>query len=372
MQVQLRPTPGAIQLQGTPHQMGLAHGRAAASAIRQNLASMERAIAALEVARRRYNHRAALAAHRAFVERVAPDALEEISGIAEGAEVAEPAVAALNLPLFQVGSFLPQECSQILVRRQRVRGAGTLLGKTRDASNAIWNQVVLHHHYADHTETIGVHVAGTVTWPGSGVNSAGLALSSSGVWSLRSEFDAGAVADGWLLFNTQLLLRSCRSVDDVADVLTRQPRLTSGIIVAADETSAAAFEATPHRVIRREPQDNALIATNHFESPSLGRASPTPEEYPSTYRRQARLSRAVAEATEPWSVSSLLGLLADHDGYPQDSICRHALEPGRSQTQYASVANLAAGSFDVLLGLPCEALAADSARPEADQHAHVT
>jgi isopenicillin-N N-acyltransferase-like protein len=352
--------------------MGLAHGRAAASAIRQNLASMDRSIAALEEARRLYDYRAALAANRAFVEKAAPDVLEEIAGIAEGAEVAEPAVAALNLPLFQVGSFLPQECSQFLVRRQCVRGGGTLLGKTRDASNASWNQIVLHHHYADHTETVGVHVAGTVTWPGSGINSAGLALSSSGVWSLRSEFDAGAVADGWLLFNTQLLLRRCRSVDDVADALTRQSRLTSGIIVAADETSAAAFEATPERVIRREPPDNSLIATNHFESPGLRRVSPTPEEYPSTYRRQARLSRAVSEATEPWDVISLLGLLADHEGYPQDSICRHALAPGQSQTQYASVANLSAGSFDVLLGLPCETLAADSARPEPDQHAPVS
>src|SRR5207253_4872569 len=60
-------------------------------------------------------------------------------------------------------------------------------------------------------------------------------------------------------------------------------------------------------------------ASNHFESPSLRRISPTPEEYPSTYRRHARLSRAVASATEPWEVADVLRLLTDHEGYPQDS-----------------------------------------------------
>jgi predicted choloylglycine hydrolase len=354
--ITLRPPRGAIRLRGSPYASGAIHGEGAAAAIAENLHFMDAAIA--KILKRIPDYTARVDANVAFVRAVAPEVLEEVRGIADGARQPYRRVVMLNFPLYQVASFLGQECSQVLLLPART-GAHVLLGKTRDASNAPWRQIVLWHHYEDGRTSLGVHAAGTITWPGSGINSAGVALSSSGVWQRAGVTPTIDPSKGWLLFNTQLLLRDCASVDEVGQHLDRQPRLGSGVVVAADARGGAAFEATPAEVHRREPHDGVLIATNHFQTPALASCSPTRSEYPSTFVRAERMEQVLRQSGRAWTRGDLLDLLSDHEGFPQDSICRHAKLAGDSRTLYASVAQLPAGSFDVLLGQPCEALAAE-------------
>jgi isopenicillin-N N-acyltransferase like protein len=353
--ITLQPPRGAIRLWGSPYRSGAIHGESAAAAIAQNLDFMDAAIA--KVLKRIPDYAARVEANVAFVRAAAPEVLEEIRGIADGARLPYRLVVMLNFPLFQVASFLGQECSQVLLLPGR-SGSHVLLGKTRDASNAPWRQIVLWHHYENGRTSLGVHAAGTITWPGSGINSNGVAISSSGVWQRSGATPPMDPSRGWLLFNTQLLLRDCTSVDEVGYQLSTQPRLGSGVVVAVDSRTGAAFEATPTNVYRREPSDGMLIATNHFQTPALMPRSPTRSEYASTFARADRIEQVLRQLGRAWTRGDLLELLTDHVGFPQDSICRHAEHAGQSRTLYASVAQLPTGSFDVLLGQPCESLAA--------------
>jgi hypothetical protein len=347
-----------IPLTGNARDQGLEHGRRARDAIHKNV----------EIARlalhRRFNSDSSheserlLRANEAYVERHAPELLEEIAGIAEGAGADYRDVLGLNLPVFLVWNFIPLDCSQIFVAPPATADSRTYLAKTRDVGFGRLEHVVLHRAYRDGRETVEVSAAGSVTWPGSGLTSGGLAFSTSGVWSRRMAFSAGAVGSSWLLTNTSLLLRDSTSAADFVTRLRSQSRWSSMNLLVADDGSALAVEAMPDRVATAEPDRGVLVRTNHFRDPGLAPFAPAPADNPSSYHRYAVAERALADRHGAWTQDRVLRMLASHDGYPDLSICRHQVDGKGSWTLYASVATVTDRAFTVLLGNPCQALAA--------------
>jgi isopenicillin-N N-acyltransferase-like protein len=318
-------------------------------------------MAALERDGRRYDLEGILSANEAFAGREAPELLEEIEGIAESAGIAYRDLLILNLPLYIVGSHLPLDCSQILLQPPATAGGNTYLAKTRDFVRGNFAHVVTHRTYADGRELIEVNAAGSVTWPGSGLNSDGVAMSTSGVWSRRTPIDIDSAGKGWLLINVHLLLRESRSLAEFEDRLAAQPRLTGLNIVAADRSRGAALEATRDRVYRHEPEDGVLVRTNHYVAADAEWLSPTREEYPHTYCRYEVARARLAAARGSWDLASLTRLVGSHEEDPTGSLCRHLDRGSRADTVYASVASLADGRFWSILDNPCQAAEIGSA-----------
>lgn len=348
------PQPDAyLDLTGTPAEQGVQHGRAARAAIRANIAAVQRDIAELcpdDDSRARYER--CLDANAAFVLSHDPEQYQELAGIAEGASVPLREVLALNLPAHMVLRWVPQECSQLVVSGERAARGTTLLAKTRDMAGHFVQHVVLRRRYPDGQRLVEVTVAGSVLWPGSGINDAGLAMSTSGVWSERTNVDWRASGDGWILINSHQLLRSADSADAFASLLRDQPRLSGLNIALADRSGRQlALEATAGEVIVREDSDHHVL-TNHYVCPSTAPLAPTVAENSSSYHRGEVAGTALSGA-HAMTPEELAGLLADHDGYPQDSLCRHQSEGAGSETTYASIAVLPQGAFYVTLGNPC-------------------
>jgi isopenicillin-N N-acyltransferase-like protein len=174
-------------------------------------------------------------------------------------------------------------------------------------------------------------------------------------------FSADTVGSAWLLTNTYLLLRDSRTVDDFVDRLRAQRRWSSMNLLVADDRSALAVETTPDRVVTTEPDRGVLIRTNHFLDAGLAPLAPRPAENPSSYHRYAVAERSVAASHGTWTHDGLARLLTSHDGYPDQSICRHQLDGRGAWTLYASVANVTDRTFTALLDNPCQALPAVAA-----------
>jgi isopenicillin-N N-acyltransferase-like protein len=344
--------------------LGRLHGQGARDDIRFNVATVHRDIET-DIARgRRYDYDTALDRNLGFLQRDAPDILEEIQGIADGAELPFRDILLLNVPLFIAAQFLPLDCTQMLFMPPATGDSRTYLAKTRDFNNGGFRQVVLHRRYPDGHEMVEVHTAGSVTWPGSGLNSHGVALSTSGVWSRRTTVDLDRIEQAWFLINSHLLLRGSSSVDDVWSRLQAHPRVTGLNIVVADRNTGAAFEATAEGAVRHDADDGVIVRSNHYMAPELNELSPWPDEHPSSYHRYATATSIARARHESWQENQMIGLLGDHDGYPQRSICRHSENGGGADTVYASIATLPDGTFWTILDHPCQASTREEARPE--------
>lgn len=351
------PAASSIQLRGTPGDQGVQHGRAARQAITENLEIALRGLHARSGHGSVADTRRLLAENERFVAREAPEVLEEVRGIAEGAGLQYQDVLMLSLPVFLVWDYLPLDCTQILISPPAT-GGQTLLAKTRDLALGRLRHVVLHRTTVDGRSLAEVHVAGSVTWPGSGMSDDGVAFSTSGVWSARLARTIDHADGAWLLPNAHLLLRGARSADEFVVLAQGQPRLTSMNIVVADRRVGIAVELTPDRAATDRGHDGVIVRTNHFTDPELAPLGPRRDENASSYRRAQAAHAAVRRSPGTWDGHALSRLLASHDGYPNDSICRHRLDGEGSDTVYASIADVTHGTFTVLLDNPCRALGA--------------
>jgi isopenicillin-N N-acyltransferase-like protein len=345
--------PLMLDVAGSPVEQGRAHGRAAATAIAANVAAVGRDIAQLcpdEPARERY--RACLDANAAFVRRTAPATWAELESIAEGADVPLDDVLSLNLPAHMVLRWVAQECSQIAVEPARAGGA-RLLAKTRDMSGNFVQHVALRRRFPEGGALTEVTVAGSICWPGSGLNSHGVAMSTSGVWSEHTAVDWRRCADGWILINSHDLLRRSRTAAEFVELLRAQPRLSGLNMVVADQRETLALEVTRDAVVVR-PAGDTHVLTNHYITDELAALSPTLAQNASSYARSARAAEVLA-ATGGTTVADLAALCADEQGGPQLSLARRQVDGVGSETTYASIAVLPELAFHVVLGNPADA-----------------
>jgi hypothetical protein len=344
------------RLMGGPREQGRIHGRSARTMIAHNITQAKQWMEEAAAQGRRYDNRAILQCNERFVEFSAPDVLEEIRGIAEGAALPYEDVLGLNVPLFIVATYLPMDCTQILLRPPATSNGETYLVKTRDLRGHL-EHVVLHRIYPDGREMVEVTVAGSVTWPGSGLNGDGVAYSTSGVWSTRTPLDIDRAASGWILVNTHLLLRHSRSLEEFIAHLRAQPRVCPLNLVACDSTTAEALEVTAKSVHRANDTTGFMVRTNHYLTPEIIHLGPTCDEHPSSHQRYATALRRLQDRAGTWTLERVVALLGDHEGYPQNSICRHAEDGRGADTAYASIAVLPVGMLWVTRGHPCRASA---------------
>jgi predicted choloylglycine hydrolase len=353
--------PDLIDVSGSPFEQGFRHGQLAASTIAGNIAVVDEKVARFTERQREVYRDILTRNETVFAERL-PHLFEEVRGIAEGSGLQLPKLLELNLPAyFVVGAM--QECSQIVIGGERTADGSTLLAKTRDLPVGDVRNIVLRRAYPDGTRLVEGTVAGSVTWPGSGLNSHGVAMATSGVWSRRVAPDWSRAGHGWFLVNSHELLRQATSAKEFLALAERQPRFTGINLTVADPGAAYAVELTATTTHARSIADGHLAVANHYQSPELAALTPTESEYPGSFHR-VRTTVASLAAHRSWSGSRLAELLASHDGYPQQSLCRHEvsadeLAGGHVQTNnvtaYASIANVTDLSFSIVLGNPCEA-----------------
>jgi isopenicillin-N N-acyltransferase-like protein len=344
-----------ISVSGTPYERGRQYGVAAAARVRHSIASYARLFAhrrgldwpSVQAEAERY---------RALLVEVAPDLLEEMRGIADGAGEPVAAILALNVrtelmagvptgfahpegpaalarnralgvpqhadeapvvPVtFGAHSIDDGECTTVAAQPATTAHGGTLLAQTWDWQGDQRGACVLLR-----VEAPGQPALLTMTEAGMlakiGINSAGVAV---GLNLLRSHSDGREVGmPVHVLLRKMLQAGSFAEARALADLAL--PGGSSCVTLASAAGDLVSLELTPAGVAEVWPEEGLLVHANHCVDAGAA-ADECPHEAISTsyerYDRAAELLRAGAGAID---VALLQAILRDRENAPR-CICR--------------------------------------------------
>jgi isopenicillin-N N-acyltransferase-like protein len=342
-----------IEISGAPFDRGIQYGEQAANLIRFNLAGywqlfehdtgMDRA--------------AALSQAQPYLEPIrsyTPHLLEEMRGIAEGANLPLDEILALNCrtELLSLGAApLRGECTALFVAPERTAGKRALLAQNWDWADILRGGMVLLR-----IEQSGRPTVLTLTEAGMvgkiGLNSAGV-----GVCTNFLRHDHRRIG---LPFH--IILREALNAPRLGlavAAIYRDGRADAGnYLLARAGGEAVNLEATPNEVAFLHPQDGLLLHTNHFLAPRLQGGDSGIITSDNTLARYARGTHLLRLQAGEVTVETVITILRDHFDYPK-SICRHPdpTEPRvqQSATLASMILDLAAGRMHFTFGEPCQA-----------------
>ncbi len=187
---------------------------------------------------------------------------EELEAIAKGAKAERDLVICGNT-FFDLKKVFA--CSAILIGKPCSSTGGTMLARNLDyPSLGYIHQYTLVTIYRGKDKLAFVSVG----FPGlvgvlSGMNEAGLALGVLEVFDSKDgiPFDKKGIPYGLCL---RQLLEEARTIDQAKSILEKLPRTTTINIAIADRDEVAVLEVSPARVVRRNPEKDICVTTNHF------------------------------------------------------------------------------------------------------------
>jgi hypothetical protein len=318
-----------VVLEGGAYARGLGQARACPDtgpAVRDAIRSRVAAAATDTQAARGF-----LAAQREATARLAPEALAEIAGIAEGFGLAADEVFVfLHLGCLADLAALPDDrdgCTAF--------ARGGVVAKNRDfrPEHAALQRVFAHRDPAWNGRS--VLCLGSLGAPGawsSGMNSDGLALADT-------QIPTAAHGPGMLRYVLMnRLLADCASVAEAVALIRALPHAGGGSLVLADASGAAAAAELRHG--RVEIEQGACVArTNHYTG--------APDPLAPAGHSQARLATlraALAGTADPRAILAL---------HAPEALCRHAAEP--SLTLAGAVYDTVHCTASIAFGPPCTA-----------------
>jgi isopenicillin-N N-acyltransferase-like protein len=282
----------------------------------------------------------------------APHLLEEMRGIAEGAERDLREIVAINTRTeLMYGVTQRPECTSI--------GINTIAstdGHIRVAQNWDWRPTLAGSlilwalHRDEGPDVLTLTEAGMVGKIG--INSSGLAMCIN---LLMSDTDhAGPAVPMHIILRS--VLDDARSVEEAISLINTTNRCTSCFHMLVDHSGAlAGVEATPagHHVLRSA--SGVLTHANHCISPQLFIHDSNAREYPETLARGDRAQTLASK--QQIDEHFLHSILSDHETSP-GSICLH-VEPGiplveNNESIASIIFDLTAGTVDIAEGPPCE------------------
>jgi isopenicillin-N N-acyltransferase-like protein len=321
-----------LVLEGTPYEMGLAHGRA----LREEVHALAEERLRLSLQRAAEAGRpampaAALALARQFLplqERWSPAVHAEFRGIAEGAEIAPERLLIGNgytdfvdvLRRTPLASEHSEECTVFYVGPAASRDGRSYVGQTWDMhATAEPFVLTLLRRPVDGPATLGVTTAGCLSLIG--LNAHGIGCGNSNL--VPTDARPGII----YLALLHAALAQARW-EEACAVIRDAPRASGhNYYLAGPGGAFVDVETTAEETEMLRPETPIYVHTNHYQSPRLlplqaplapGSTSPHRER-----RLRARLE-ARAGALDP---ETLRDCLADHDGGP-GPVCVHDLGDG--------------------------------------------
>lgn len=349
-----------IHVSGTPYQMGFTHGKMAAKLIRDNMGLVRQIIEGAGMPWDVYDKY--LLRNLSYLKKNHPDFVEEFQGIADGAGLTLYDIALTSISLYFQAKTLPRECSTFIARGPATLDHKTYIVKNRDMGCGVFKHVVLHRDFG-HFQTTEVHAAGTITYPGSGMNSYGLATSQVGMWSPNVTFEVPPLTedcalDSDMIYNEAMILRECRNVEDVIRFVDKADYLHGLDLFAIDGTRAVVFEIMIDQKRMFQDENGILVRTNNFVHPDYADIVPDKETSPGIYTRYERGMSFLQERHGGIRFQDMLQLAGDHEN-GGGCICRHGGE-AKGFTSYSSICVLEDRQLWTSFGPPCEALVLDA------------
>jgi len=349
-----------IEISGPPRKRGRAYGEQAREQVRASLGYYREAMTGpAGLSWEEVTGRAAQ--WRPAVGEFAPDLLEEVVGIAEGAGCAEAEILALNarseLLYAAAAGAEREECTSFALLGEASGDGHTYCGQNWDWRAGAQDSVIMLRVLAPGRPTLIMQIeAGQVGRHGA--SSAGIGLNANG---LKSPPSCGLGLPQAFIRRRVLEAPSFPAALKV--IFSARQQIAANLLLTHRDGFAIDLETTPARHGWLYPDGGILVHGNHYQAFLPGSLAETyrPGSADSLYR-SPRLSAALQSArdeTTGHGVRKVIGAgLRDHFGYPE-SVCCHPdpAEPtvDRWQTVSSSIVDLTTGDYLVAAGPPCGA-----------------
>lgn len=353
-----------ISVQGKPFDCGQQHGSQAREQIRKNADAYFNFWQQLWGARRSE----VLQQCKGFITAIGEydaDILEEMEGIAKGADLSLEEIIALNtryeltrLELTQRQSPTSQAesggCTSMAALPQVTKDGHTIIGQNWDYRARFYaTDIILEVKQETKPNLITHTEAGTICHDG--MNSAGVGVCFN---SLSSNLDKFEPRTPFLVMLRGIL--SANSFDQaLAAVLGTRATVSGNILIAHRDGEAIDLEVIPDDVDCLYPDSDIITHSNHF----LGFTNRSDlkdnakSSSPNTLFRANRSRKLLELDRGHIDIGSFQRVFKDHFSHP-NSICRHAdarrAEPQQIATLASVIIDMTERAFYVAKGPPCQ------------------
>ena len=307
-----RPDPfPMIVVEGSARERGRAHGAGLGTQV----------TAGVEQYLRRFQHFAGLdrsAAHLAaarFIEPIRaydPEILEEMEGIAEGAQLEFSDVLAMNCRSeLMFGTRAPAECSSFALQPSITATGHTYVGQNWDWGTEIIDTIaiVAIRQEPAKPDILLLDEAGVVGRMG---------LNSSGIGLCTNTLLAEQSSPTGVPYN--VLLRgvlNTRRLDDAIGALIRPERaISSNHLIGDARGQTIDIEVTPEEFDSIPPRGGIITHGNHFAGPRIRAVDSGVTRWPDSLYRECRLRDSFERTGEGIRVNDMMAALRDEFGAP--------------------------------------------------------
>lgn len=347
-----------ITAEGTPYEIGFQHGKQTSSGIRTNISYY------LNL----WHHFCGVEKNQVFedaqvflpfIEQLDPDLIQELKGVAEGAEMQFEEILALNARWELNYAYLFPDtaesaaagCTALAVTPEASADNHMYIGQNWDYKPGLENGCILLHIRQNNKPEIIMHTeAGVIGHKG--FNSSGIGICMNYIRCDKDVFRPGLPV--WL--KVRSLLNSENLSNCLGILMDNEGPNSANMLIAHRDGEAIDAECTPDDVYFLYPPEGILTHSNHFISPRFRAKDSGKSLLPDTVIRSERAHRLLLEKRKEIRLETIQAVLMDHFGHP-NSICRHrdnALNPyAQWETLTSFVIDLTEGKMHYTGGPPC-------------------
>jgi isopenicillin-N N-acyltransferase like protein len=344
--------PPLVRVSGSNREMGQQIGQACAAGIRHSIENarrlLEMAYGELEltwegavIQSRKY---------MPFAQEHYPRYVEEMIGMAEGAEVSFDDVAVVNaMEAVTMDALHLTKCTSMAVNEDRTADGHVLVAHNEDWLPEDEQDVYVIHATPDDEPPFLAMTYGALL-ANVGFNAAGIAQCPDSVYPNDSRIGTPRV----------IVSRAILGVRNLADAIRTalSPQRAAGYnhLLVHESGELYSVEVSARRFSILYGEEGVLVHTNHYLDAKMQAIEDEPDELISTRLRYFRALRLLRR-TEAHTIKSLQAILRDHLNYP-NSICNHYTEDisplDIEKTVNSIIIDLTSRAMHIAWGNPCE------------------
>src|SRR5687768_1072167 len=344
--------PPLVEVSGTHHEMGCQIGEARREQVRHSIenahALIEQSYDSLELTWKGAQIQARK--YLPFAEERYPQYIEEMQGIAAGANVTFDDVMTLNaMEAVTMDALHLTRCTSFAVNEERTADGHVLLAHNEDWVPEDENDVfVISAKPKEEPPFLAMTYGGLL--PNVGFNAYGIAQLIDSVYPSDSRIGIPR------LVVARAVLASKRISGAIGRTLVQHRAAGYNHLLVHESGEMYSIEVSARKFEILYANDGYMVHTNHYLDPKMKEIEKDPEELLSSRVRYFRASRLIRQSQQH-SIKSLQAIQKDHVNIP-NSICNHAIEGldplDREKTINALVIDLTAQEMHLAWGNPCQ------------------
>lgn len=337
-----------IKAKGSPFEIGLTHGSLGRASIECSLKTYQELFF-------NYFHftwseaREKAGQYAEIIENYDPDYIEEMKGIAEGAEKDFEDILTLNV---RSEILFPNidGCTSIGLSRERTENGDVVIGQNWDWKQSQKDALLLLLIEQERKPTITMVTEGGIIGK--------IGLNSFGVGVCLNALATPVAPVGVPLHIVLRKILDSYSMGSAISAVSAEKMACSANFLIGCDGEIINLEVVPNDYDILYPQAGYLVHTNHFCSPRLFHLKDTGKLlFPDSHVRLGKTEKLVSkDRDEVLSTDTIKGILSDHTIYP-DSICRHEdvniLKKNRFMTVFSIIMNVSRKELLIAHGPPC-------------------